>query len=323
VASSFTGGFAPGLWRPLVSIQAFDLTESEIDITPFLPYVTDGKPHSFTIKVKQLANSGNGSATLIDVGSYWLATGKIFLFYGPDIPKEPYANKPPQIVGVDPNIQVSSYVHTAANGTNLTLSYTVTASRELSISSELGSFSQNLYYSNTGFVEGGGLTQTNVQVTKGSQNAVDVLAPSFNQDLQFSYPISVYNKYISFNDGNGLNISAAVNSSLTWTDSGRPDISTFSLVAGPSTMDNAQDAVGFYSSLGLTGGTTEQTLTETSYGSTYSRHVIAGNQTVVLDSNPDVVVATKPLVRFGPSAMRGPKGMRRGHQALMKQGDKA
>ena len=298
----------------MVGIETFDLTESEIDITPFLPYITDGKPHNFTIKVKQVASTGNGSATLTDVESYWLATGKIFLFYGYDTPKKPCSYKPPNILGVEPSIQVSSYVHTAPNGTNLTLSYTVTASREFSVSSKLGSFSQSLSYSNTGFLEGGGLTQTNRQLIKGSQSSVDVLAPSFNQDLSFSYPIDVFNKYITFNNGNSLNISAGVNCSLIWDDSGRPDISVFSLVAGPSTMENVLSGTGFYSSLGVTSGTTEDTITETSYGTTYTRHVIAGNQTVVLDSNPETTVPSvrMPLRTFkGHEAplVRGPKRM--------------
>ncbi|KAJ7456327.1 peptide-N4-(N-acetyl-beta-glucosaminyl)asparagine amidase A, partial [Mycena galericulata] len=61
----FTGGVVPGLWRPIVGIQAFDLAESEIDITPFLPYLTDGKEHNFTIGVFQLADdNGSGKASL-------------------------------------------------------------------------------------------------------------------------------------------------------------------------------------------------------------------------------------------------------------------
>ncbi len=281
----FTGGLVPGLWRPMVGIEAFDLTESEIDITPFLPYLTDGKPHNFTINIFQLANSGNGSATLTEVESYWVATGKIFLFYGSDTPKKPCSYKPPTITGVDPIIEVSSYVHTASNGTNLTLSYAVTASREFTVSSKLGSFSQSLTYSNTGFLYDGGLTQVNTQLTKGSQTAVDVLAPSFNQDLSFSYPIEVYNSYTEFDDGNGLNISAAVTRGITWTDSGRPDISIFSLVAGPSNTDAMLNGTGFYSSLGITFGTTEQTFDETSYGTTYERYVKAVNGTVTVDSD--------------------------------------
>ena len=33
----FTGGIVPGLWRPIVGIDAFDLKEDEIDITVYVP----------------------------------------------------------------------------------------------------------------------------------------------------------------------------------------------------------------------------------------------------------------------------------------------
>jgi hypothetical protein len=307
----FTGGFAPGLWRPMVGIQAFDLAESEIDITPFLQYISDGEPHSFTIKVKQVANVGNGSATLVDAESYWLATGKIFLFFGSETTAKPGSYMIPDIMGAEPKIETSSFVTTDSDGTNLTLSYTVTASREFSVSSEFGTFSQNLSYSSAGFLEDGGYTQTNTQLTKGSQRSEDTLAPSFNQDLTFSYPVAAYNKYIMFNNGSALNITASVNRTLSWTDSGRPDISIFSLVAGPSEMEDAQNATGFYSSLGVTGGNTEESFTKKSYGSSYARHVIAGNQTVFYDSNPDIVMARGKMIFAGDQdgLVRGPRGM--------------
>ncbi|KAJ6153368.1 hypothetical protein N7497_007687 [Penicillium chrysogenum] len=34
----FTGGVAPGFWRPVVGTDAFDLRQPEIDISPFSPY---------------------------------------------------------------------------------------------------------------------------------------------------------------------------------------------------------------------------------------------------------------------------------------------
>jgi hypothetical protein len=36
----FTGGIVPGFWRPVVGIDAFDLREDVIDITPWLPVCT-------------------------------------------------------------------------------------------------------------------------------------------------------------------------------------------------------------------------------------------------------------------------------------------
>ncbi|QSS62279.1 peptide-N4-(N-acetyl-beta- glucosaminyl)asparagine amidase A [Histoplasma capsulatum] len=77
----FTGGISPGFWKPIVGIDAFDLREPEIDITPFLPVLADGQSHSFTIKVVGLGDVENGIAEISDtVGSYWVVTGKIFIY---------------------------------------------------------------------------------------------------------------------------------------------------------------------------------------------------------------------------------------------------
>ena len=81
----FTGGVAPGLWRPIVGIDAFDLKEDEIDISPWLPYLSDGREHEFEIKVVGLADHDDGNGTSIgvlsdDIGSSWVVTGKLFIW---------------------------------------------------------------------------------------------------------------------------------------------------------------------------------------------------------------------------------------------------
>ena len=68
----------PGLWRPIVGIDAFDLKEDEIDITPWLSLLCDGTAHDFTIRVSGLLDNGKGNASLSEVtDSYWLVTGKV------------------------------------------------------------------------------------------------------------------------------------------------------------------------------------------------------------------------------------------------------
>jgi hypothetical protein len=64
-----------------MGIDGFDLREPEVDITPFLPLLTDGRAHSFQIKVAGLNTPSDGPITLNDtVGSYWVITGKVFLY---------------------------------------------------------------------------------------------------------------------------------------------------------------------------------------------------------------------------------------------------
>ncbi|TVY86261.1 Peptide-N4-(N-acetyl-beta-glucosaminyl)asparagine amidase A, partial [Lachnellula willkommii] len=77
----FTGGVVPGLWRPIVGIDAFDLREHEIDITPWLSVLCDGNEHTFEIRVAGVLDDGENSGTLTEtVGSSWYVTGKIFLW---------------------------------------------------------------------------------------------------------------------------------------------------------------------------------------------------------------------------------------------------
>ncbi|KAK3328132.1 peptide N-acetyl-beta-D-glucosaminyl asparaginase amidase A-domain-containing protein [Cercophora scortea] len=308
----FTGGVAPGFWRPIVNIQAFDLAESEIDITPFLPLLLDGKPHSFTISVLQLADSkGNGTPTLTEVESFWLATGKIFLFYGTEKTPRPASHALPKITGVDPTISISSSITSFPNGTNSSLTYTTTANRALTISSPYGSWKQTLSYTNTGELTSRGFVQTNTQSTHGTQSAVNTHAPAFNQDLTFDYPITVTTTY-EINPKGGIRIDASLSTGLSFRDSGRPDISPYSLVSGPASLNTLQQGTGHYSSVANASysfGTTEQTFAKTSYGSMYRRDVNAANGTVVQDSLGVPTVGGRPPV-LDPvrGAFDGPRG---------------
>lgn len=74
----FTGGVVPELWNPIVGIQAFDLLEHEIDITPWLPLLCDGKQHTFQIKVVGIIDDGKTGGVLSEsVGNSWYVSGKV------------------------------------------------------------------------------------------------------------------------------------------------------------------------------------------------------------------------------------------------------
>lgn len=47
----FTGGISPLFWRPMVGIDAFDIREEVIDISPFIPLLTDGRNHTFEMRL--------------------------------------------------------------------------------------------------------------------------------------------------------------------------------------------------------------------------------------------------------------------------------
>lgn len=283
----FTGGVAPGFWKPIVGIDAFDLREYEIDITPWLTLLNDGLSHTFSIKVTGLKdNGGQGPATLSEtVGNYWVLTGKIFLFDGSrNSTGNGTAGVLPQVNAPSPDLAVSSSYTQNATGANETLSYTVSAARSFSVASSTGTWSQSLSYSNIGLLTSQGLFQRATQSTAGTSSAQDS-ATNLNSDTSFSYPIDVNTTLQLF--GSASKIDATINRGLEIDASGRPDLSVYTLVSGPSTLDTAQFGSAQFSNVpnnSYNFGDTTQDFTETSLGSSYTRHVHAVNLSLVEDS---------------------------------------
>lgn len=60
----------------MVGIQAFDLLENEIDITPWLSLLCDGSHHNFSLQVVGEKEQ--------QPGSYWIVTGKVFVWVDDD-----------------------------------------------------------------------------------------------------------------------------------------------------------------------------------------------------------------------------------------------
>lgn len=52
----YTGGVNPLLWRPITGIGSFDLPSYNIEITPFLGKILDGKTHTFEFSVTNALN---------------------------------------------------------------------------------------------------------------------------------------------------------------------------------------------------------------------------------------------------------------------------
>ena len=210
----FTGGIAPGLWRPIVGIDAFDLREHEIDITPWLPAILDGNAHTFEIRVASLNDDGAGHATLVETpGSYWIVSGKIFLFLGAPgsvtTGTKPVINTPP------PTFTLSSAITQNATGANQTLTYSVIAARDISISStiktsigtKVASWVQKLEYNNFDALTNQGLVQLTIQSTNGSDVGTSGYANTYG------YPITV-NSSFSVSPSGALGINASLNRGL-------------------------------------------------------------------------------------------------------------
>lgn len=296
----FTGGIAPGFWRPVVGIDAFDLREPEIDITPFLPLLADGRAHVFEIRVVGLDDAEDGSAQLSTrVGLYWVVTGKIFIF----LDSGPVSNltedsQVPQIYAQHVNITVAhSWQQDLETGANESLSYTVRVSRSLTVISSLGSWTQALSYSNDGHITQQGVAQSNEQVTISTSYSLDLRdSETFGYQTNSSYPISVNSSYVVTDEG--FTIEAALSRGLHFSSSGNPAMSTFTLTAGPSRFDTTQYGSASYSSINGKGsfsaGDTTQDFWETSEGTSYHRYVRAVNGSVV-SSEPGIAINSGPL----------------------------
>ena len=282
----FTGGVVPGLWRPIVGIDAFDLRMPEIDITPFLPLLTDGNSHSFEIKVAGLDVQADGSATLSDgIGSYWVVTGTIFLYTDGSTEGDSSKRGAPQIIAPAPTFSTTrKLIQDPKTGANVSLAYSVTAQRTFTVTSPGSSWSQSLSYTNDGLLTQEGLNQWNKQGTQG--RLVSGLTGQTQSSTSFNYPVEVNTTYTSTSKTS--TIDASVSRGLEISSTGGPGVSTFTLISGPINLSTKQWGTGNYLSVNggssYSSGDTSDQFDETSGGSSYSRFVRAVNGTVVADT---------------------------------------
>ncbi|KAL0946894.1 hypothetical protein HGRIS_013058 [Hohenbuehelia grisea] len=271
-ATIFTGGIVPTAWRPITSYGALDLPTYFLDLTPFVPILTDGKPHIITIDV---ASAEPDNHTILQ---NWFVSGLLQVVT--DSSSKPTTGKITSY-SADP-FAVST--NNAVVGANGDVDITVTASRKIRIESQITSgsgkstrvvFSQDLRYSNVQTY------RDNFGIQNVFQTATGTVSSTHNGaravvDI-FQYPL-------------GINITNI-------TPDGRSFKSTFdhsytrNLIPAPfilgSTIKEHQLAEGFFTiaSTGNSGNGTSQN--QLSYvdlaGNTYSRQVNAVLNNITLD----------------------------------------
>jgi hypothetical protein len=221
----FTGGVVPGLWRPIVGLDAFDLREHEIDITPWLPVLCDGAEHTFEIKVVGLLDDGSSSGTLSEtVGSSWYVTGKVFIWLDDDASSITTGTSPTAHLPA-PVITVSQELGQNSTGANETLEYTTDVQRSLSVSSSVitqnGTFTstwtQILSTTNYGLYTNFGAVQQNNQST----NGIDQSTGGTYYKSIYSYPLYANTTTIVQPSGN-FTIQATVIRGLDLSIQGTP-----------------------------------------------------------------------------------------------------
>ncbi|KAH7084800.1 peptide N-acetyl-beta-D-glucosaminyl asparaginase amidase A-domain-containing protein [Paraphoma chrysanthemicola] len=199
----FTGGIVPGFWRPVVGIDAFDLREDEIDISPFLPRLTDDQLHTFEIRVMGLDDDGKGNAILTErIESNWVVTGKIFVWL--DSGTNIVTGTVPTLRTADPLVKLQSTRHMGRNGSVQSLNYSIQVSRQISTTATLytshgpenTSWQQRLEFSNSGTLDNKGNNQRMRQNTSGR----DCLSSGYVRT--FEYPLWVISAYEQRPGGN-------------------------------------------------------------------------------------------------------------------------
>ncbi|KAK2615430.1 hypothetical protein N8I77_002184 [Diaporthe amygdali] len=207
----FTGGVVPSLHRPIVSPDAFDLKEHEIDITPWLPVLCDGNSHTFTIYVAGLVDDGGSEASITQtVAASWYVTGKVFVWLDDD-ETSVTTGSVPVVEESQPSISVSSVLTQNATGANETLTYDTLVSRAIKVTSTVVSrnasgtvsWTQDLSYSNKGYVSAYGFAQVNDFLISGTDQTISSSAiVGADYKAEYKYPLWCNSTYGYSPEGN-------------------------------------------------------------------------------------------------------------------------
>lgn len=180
----FTGGINPLLWRPSGSFGTYEQPTYNIDITPWLGQLTDGKEHEFELSVVSSEEGGETN------DASWFVSGNVQVYLDPSGKKTTG-----ELVKVDVNGErVNGYTKGKLDAdplTNGTLKYEVGVKRGRRFgvvgriktgSGELvAGWTQYAQYSNKGLVNA--TTQVNDQVSYGYTRSLLLPSSSFSQSL--------------------------------------------------------------------------------------------------------------------------------------------
>ncbi|CAL1705060.1 unnamed protein product [Somion occarium] len=271
----FTGGIVPTAWRPITSYGALDLPQYFIDLTPFVPVLTDGKPHNLSIDVVS-AEADHA------INQNWFVSGNLQVVTD---------SSPNPTTGQITVLDAPAFAQTTTTGmvaANGDVKFTVTAKRNIHIESVFTSgsgktshvvWSQSLEYSNTqNYINNSPvllLQQLVSQSASGSflstVNGVRTLVD------QFSYPLDI----------NITNLTPSGSSFVTAIDHSYDRVSVPNPFIVGSTIRNHQVSGGFFtlSSDGNFGnGTSQNTFSYVDLaGNTYDREVSSVNTDITSD----------------------------------------
>ncbi|OZJ03604.1 hypothetical protein BZG36_03695 [Bifiguratus adelaidae] len=276
----FTGGVVPSLWRPTVSIGgAFNLPTFNIDISPFVSSMVDGKPHEFQFQVNY-------------ADYYWYVDGNLHLFLDQDSNQTSGGLSAYQIA---PNVTMSVKEQVDAA---LDANITITASRSTFIAGYVNTsqgkivntVTANLKYSNylvyANQTDISTWDQTITQVVTAAQVPASHASKYPNHEIATSevWKSSGGNVYILYSDGS-FSIDGYVNQSID-----NSLLENYGSKVVTSRFQEVQDGKGyFWESADTTqtssSGSTTTSLKSRSGSTCYSRNVVASNGTIVSDKS--------------------------------------
>lgn len=213
----FTGGVDPGLWRPVVGIDAFELPSFEIDVSPWLGVLCDGEEHTFQIQV--VGYDSSSPDELGTVGQNWWVTGTVFVWVDEETTSQAVSGSVMSNITA-PVFEYLPKLTTSVDGsTNESLWVSLTAHRTLSISSSLTtpngtkevSWTQDLSFSNILNVSNGALNSSLAMESYGTFAG----SPSGSEPSRYSYPLNLYSSYyLAENDDELSSVFAVIDRSL-------------------------------------------------------------------------------------------------------------
>ncbi|KAI9435804.1 peptide N-acetyl-beta-D-glucosaminyl asparaginase amidase A-domain-containing protein [Lactarius indigo] len=293
----FTGGIVPTAWRPITSYGALDLPVYHLDLTPFIPILTDGEPHNITLDVASAEPDHQ-------INQNWFLSGLLQVKL--DSSTAPTTGK---ITRYEASNFATSSASSSARGVDVNI--TLEASRRVHIEAEIiaGSgtrtkvvFSQNMEFRNVQNYLQNFTTQNLFQVTSGQ------VSSKHNGEIAlldtFSYPLIV-NFTVTSPDGS--NFSTEVDHSYNRILLPAP------FILGTSIAERQLAGGSFHiASTGNTGsnGTSNNTFNyHDTAGNTYTRQVNAFSNVITFDHQGGNL-ASSPVADRSPAVSPVQGGMK-------------
>lgn len=250
--------------------------------------------------------SADGKATFANtVGSYWVATGNIFIYIDDNSSDSKATNardkNGPMVDAPLPVFAVTRNIVRNETGGDGSLSYSVAVKRAFSVKSSLYSWSQTLSFSNHGLLSQQGYSQVNRQLTTGNNTITELGDAPIPNSITFQYPLVVNATYgITSNE---MTIDSWMMRGLDFESTGGLGISTYTLSSGPSYLHTSQSGPAQYKSVtggsSISWGDTTNVFKSQMDGQLYHRSVHAVNGTVVSDTDPEGKVSASSPQDYG------------------------